>query len=142
MKNWMKKSWQKMKAWVYALLVAIGIVSGGLALAVPVGYSWTNPTQNTDGSPFDAATEQAEVRLYCGVDPVAFVPETPSAVQSESTTAVSPGDATDLVVDLLPGTHVCFATVFDIYGYESGPSGTVTKIVERFPPSPPVLNNE
>ncbi len=140
MKIWMKKQWLRFKSWVYGILAALGIVVGGLALAVPVDYSWTNPTQNTDGSVFDPATELAEIRIYCEVDPAGFVPETPTVSQSETPKAVSLGDATGYTIDHLPGTHSCFATAFDVYGYESSPSGVSVKVVERFPPNPPDLS--
>lgn len=126
MKDYLKRAWNKTKAWVYALLVALGLI-----VAVPVGagamnFSWTNPTQNVDATPFDPATELAEIRIYCNGD------TTP--------TFVSVGDAVSLEVIVEPGTYVCYATAFSIYGQESGPSGEVTKVVERAPPNPPVLN--
>lgn len=139
MKAWFSKQWVRFKGWVYGILIALGLVAGGIAMAVPVGFSWTNPTQNTDGSAFDAATEQAETRLYCGVDPAGFVAERPGVPQTAATTAVITGAATSLTVDFMPGSYTCFATVLDVYGYESDPSNTVTKTVDRFPPSPPVL---
>ena len=121
----MKKLWNRFKVWVYGLLIAIGLITVPMVMAGPIGFTWTNPTQNTDGTLFDAATEQAEIRIYCNGD------ATP--------TFVSLGAATALNEITSPGTYTCFATAVNVEGTESGPSNTVTKVVLSAPPNPPVL---
>jgi len=138
MKAKASRAWARVKAWVYGLLVTLGVVAG--AMAAFGTASWTNPTQNTDGSAFNAATEQAEVRLYCEVDPSQFVPQKPADVNgaarasSHTPDHVEQGDATNARWQRSPaGTFDCFATVLSIYGYESDPSNvaaiTFTPIV-------------
>jgi len=119
-----KRAWNRFKAWFYGILVALGLVVALPTVAGPISFSWTNATQRTDGSVFDAATEQAEIRLYCNGD-LAFT---------------SPGDANVLDAIVAPGTYKCYATTVDTDGVESMASNTVVKVVEKAPPNPPVLN--
>ena len=109
-----------------AFLIALGVVTG-VALAAFGSASWTNPTLNEDGSAFDAATEQAEVRIYCGIDPLTFVSEQPGQPQTLTPDHVSDGDANAASWTMQPaGDHQCYATVFSIYGYESKLSNVAT----------------
>ena len=137
----MRTIYNKLKSrlhkWWIALLVFLGILTG--AIAVPVGFTWENPTQYTDGSAYDPAVDQAFTAIYCGVDPNTFVPATESAPQTLTPNSIIDGDATAGSVDLVPGTRLCFATVTDIHGTESDPSNVITRIVERFQPEAPVL---
>lgn len=137
MKSGFAKVKAKCKKWWLALLIALGIISG--AIAVPVDFSWDNPTQYEDGTTYDPAVDQAETRLYCGVDPNTFVPGTDTNPQTLTPNTIVEGDATTGFVDLIPGTRLCFATVVDIHGMESMPSNVVTREVVRFKPEPPVL---
>ena len=117
--------------WFAGALVALGLIVGGVALAQTKTFSWTNPTQNTDGSTFDAATEQAESRIYCGIDPAAFNSESPGSPQAETPTVVTPGAAQNAVKDFPPGDYSCFATVLSVFGYESDASKVTTFTVTR-----------
>ena len=121
-----KAAWTRMKSWALAILVALGLVVALPIEAGPISFTWTNPVQNTDGTPFDPATELAEIRLYCNGD------LTP--------TFVSPGSANALDAITAPGTYVCYATAVNIEGTESAPSNTATKVVLSAPPNPPVLD--
>lgn len=121
----LKKIWHKIKAWFISILVGIGLISAPI-LASTIGFEWTNATTRVDGSAFDPATEQAEIRIYCNGD------TTP--------TFVSDGAATALNEIVLPGTYTCYATTLDTSGQESGPSAEVTKVVAPALPNPPVLN--
>ena len=133
----LKQAWAKVKGWVYAGLVTIGVLAGS-AMAADRNFSWTNPTQNTDGTAFDPATEQHEARLYCDIDAAAFVPESPGVPQTLTPTAVAPGAATALVANLQVGNHTCYATVVSVYGYESALSGGATFVVTpTVPPQAP-----
>ena len=133
MKSWFRKArtkarkaWTRTKAWVYGILVALGLVVAMPTVAGPISFSWTNATTRTDGTVFDPATEQAEIRLYCNGD--------------ASPTFTSPGDANVLDAIVAPGTYTCYATTVDTDGVESMASNTVVKVVEKAPPNPPVLN--
>ena len=125
-KTKVQSMWARIRAAFISVLVALGLMVAIPAGAGPINFSWTNPTQNVDGTVFDPATELAEIRLYCNGD------TTP--------TFISVGPVTSFGSDVPPGTYTCYATAFSVYGQESGPSNTVVKVVERAPPNPPVLN--
>lgn len=127
MKVWFKRQWNKLKTWVYGLFVAFGLIVTVPLMAGPISFSWTNAVERTDGTVFDPATEQAEVRLYCN--------------GATSPTFVSPGDANVLDSVTAPGTYTCYATTVDVDGVESFASNSVTKVVEKAPPKPPVLTD-
>ena len=124
MKIWMKKQWNKAKKWWLAVLLALGfaVIPAG---AGTISFTWTNATQNEDGTVFDAAAEQMEVRIYCNGD------TTP--------TFVSPGASAALDVITTPGTYTCVARAVNMEGTESADSNEATKVVLRSAPLPPVL---
>jgi len=93
-------------------------------MAAPKTFTWTNPTQRIDGTAYDAATEQAEVRIYC--DGALLV--------------ASPLDGTSIVGNLGFGSHTCYATAVDNFAAESAPSNTVTFVLTPANPNPPVLS--
>ena len=126
MRQWFKTLWVKTRAWFVALLVAVGLMTLP-AMAGPISFSWTNATENVDGTPFDAATEQMEVRIYCNGDPSPYF--------------VAPGAQASLEVITTPGTYTCFARTVNMDNIESADSNTVTKIVLAAAPNPPVLND-
>jgi len=130
MKKWIKtkfhNGWIRAKRWWVALLVALGLIVAVPALAGMLSLSWTNPEQRTDGTAFDAATEQAEIRIYCNGD--------------TSPTFVSPGDADAMDQITAASEYTCYATALDTDGQESDPSNTVTKTVLPARPNPPVLD--
>lgn len=125
-KAWWRRLIAKIRSWVVSLLVMLLTVIGGVALAGSKAFIWTNPTTNVDGSAFDPATEQQETRIYCGVDPAAFVPEKPGSPQTLTPKAVTQGNVSTTTQDFLAGDYSCFATVFSVYGYESDPSNVAT----------------
>ena len=127
MKKRLKKAWEKIKAWFLAVLVGLGLVSAPL-LAGQIGFTWQNASTRVDGTPFDPATEQAEIRIYCNGD--------------TSPTFTSTGAAEALSAITVPGTYTCHATTVDTDGQESAPSASVTKTVLRALPNPPVLNED
>ena len=124
MKDWIKKHWNKAKKWWLAVLLALGfaVIPAG---AGTISFTWTNATQNEDGTVFDPATEQMEVRIYCNGD------TTP--------TFVSPGASAALDVITTPGTYTCVARTVNMEGTESADSNEATKVVLRSAPLPPVL---
>ena len=90
---------------------------------------WTNPTANTDGSPFDAATELAETRVSC-LESNATVPAV----------FVELGFATSIDIDFVPGRHECWATSVHVNGNESAPSNLIAFTIDPPPlptPNPP-----
>ena len=118
----MRKAWNKTKLWFLALLASVGIFVG--AYAVPQGFTWSNPTTFTDGSPLDVS-EIAEIRFYCDGD------TTP--------TLTATGGDSSVTGDFGFGDHSCYATTFDVYGGESLPSNTVNFTIDRPRPNPPVI---
>jgi len=123
-RDWFRNAWLKFKAWFVAILVVLGLVASPL-LAAPKDFSWTNPTERMDGSVYDVATEQAEVRIYC----------------DGSLAFTSPGAANTFTGDLNFGSHTCYATSVDIFGQESDASNSVTFVVTPARPNPPILSN-
>ena len=122
-----KRAWGQFKTWFYGILISLGLVVAMPTVAGPISFGWTNATERTDGTVFDPATEQAEIRLYCNGD--------------TDPTFVSLGDANALDVITAPGIYDCYATTVDTDGVESITiSNRVIKIVEKAPPNPPVLN--
>ena len=117
-----KALWTRFKAWAYGILLSLGLVAG--VIAATVNFTYTVPTQYTDGTPLPL--EQIEkTSLYCN-----------GALVDEEL-----GSDGDFSVILAPGTYECFATVTTTNGLESGPSNTVQKLVlPDVAPNPPVLN--
>lgn len=117
----------RFRAWLLAFLIAIGLIALPV-LAGTIQFTWTNAIERADGTPFDAATEQAEIRLYCNGD--------------TSPTFISPGAATATAeIIVAAGEYTCYATTVDMDGQESDPSNIVTKTVLAAIPAPPTLTN-
>ena len=124
--NWLKRTWLKFKAWFVAMLILIGLITIPPLYSAPRDLSWTNPTERVDTTPFDAATEQLETRIYCDGD--------------ISPTLVVPGDATSATLDFSVGSHSCEASVVDTDNQESDRSNQVTFDILPARPNPPVLS--
>jgi len=122
-RNKVRQLWKKFKAWVYSILVTLGVVAA--ALAVQVDFSYVPPSEYVDGTPLPLSEIQ-ETRLYCDGALVA----TESGSDGSFTTTLS------------VGTHICYATVVATNGLESDPSNEVVRVVLTDQlPRPPVLNN-
>ena len=131
MRDWFKKKWLRFKKWTIGILIALGLI------AVPIigmggvkDFSWTNPTQNTDDSVFNPATDQRETRLYC----------TDTSDGSQVPVIVVPGAANAHTEGFPTGEYQCYGTVVSNEGAESFPSNTVTFTIDPLIPKPPVLN--
>ena len=124
--NWLRAKWKKFKAWFIALLISIGLIAAPLLYAAPKDFSWQNPTTRVDATPFDSATEQAQVNIYCDGDTVP--------------TVSFPNGSTAGTFDFTIGTHTCYATVVDTDNQESDPSNTVAFEITPARPSPPTLS--
>ena len=96
------------------LLISLLLLSS-VAMAEDKIFTWTPPTQNTDGSPFNYLTDQLEARVYC-LESGAFV----------EVMFVAPGAANTLTVDFLPGTYSCNSTAVNLAGIESVRSNNVS----------------
>ena len=113
MKKWWLKTWSKIRAVFYSVLVGLGIIAApAITTAGPVHFTYTPATQRADGTALPAV-EIAFTRLYCGG--VLLIEE--------------PGADGDFDPDLPAGVHVCDATHVDTDGQESDRSNPVTKIV-------------
>jgi len=123
-REWMSRQINRFKRWFYGLLVAVGLISGGLLYAETVSFTYTRATLYDDGTIMPLSEIQS-TRLYCNGS---LLTEEPGADQS-------------IDGDLGIGTHECYATHVDIYDRESLPSGSVTRVVSPpgTGPSPPVL---
>ncbi len=104
-----------------------------LAQAEVITVTWTNATEREDGTPFDAATEQLSVRLYCDGPP-----------GSVPTITTSPGDAESMDMDFPVGNTTCEAATVDIDLRESDRSVPKTWTVTLSPvanPNPPTFTS-
>ena len=124
MKKWLKQKWLKMKAWVIALLVSIGLLAP-LAYSEVISFTYIRATQYDDGTPMPEAEIQF-TRLYCD-----------GALAGEE-----PGADQNIDGDLSIGVHTCYGTHVDIYDRESIPSDPVTRTVDPpgTGPGPPILD--
>lgn len=131
MKTWFRKTWLKIKGWVYGLMVALGLVTGGVVMAT-AQFTITMPTEyiadaNGVSAPLPLSEIEA-VHLYCDGDPT---PAWSMGTPTEQTFS--------FVAVLGYGSHDCFATVV-AQARESDPSNTVTKVVAATTsPDAPVL---
>jgi len=125
LKKFLQRLWNKIRKFVVAVLVAIGLISGPILFAGTLDLEWINATQRIDGTPFDAATEQAAIRIYCNGD--------------TAPTFTVAGAATSLSEIVPAGEWVCYGTTVDMEGLESFASNTITKTVDKALPQPPVL---
>ena len=92
-------------------------------------FTWTNPTQYTDGTPLNPATELAEIKVHCtGAMTFEGVVSTMPVVEEFLT-------PTGVFAD---GNYVCHYTSVDILGRESEPSNPTREFtVGAAPPPPP-----
>lgn len=118
--------WIKFKAWFVAVLISLGLIAAPLLYAAPKDFTWSNPTERVDATPFDAATEQAQVNIYCDGDTVP--------------TVSFPNGSVAGTHDFSIGTHTCYATVVDTDGQESDASNTVVFDILPARPNPPTLS--
>ncbi len=122
-----KAAWQRVKNWVVGLLVAIGLIVIPPAIGGSKDFSWTNPTQYTDGTALDPATDLKEIRIYCSKD------------GQQVPVIVVPSPATNYTATLSTGTYQCYATAVSVEDQESFASNSVTFTVDPLIPNPPVL---
>ena len=121
MRTWIKEKWawlkakviticRKIKLWLYALMIALGVFVAVPGEAEIKTFNWVNPTEYVDGAPLDSADIQ-EIRIYCDNDSVPFI--------------VSLGDATTADSNFIVGIHTCFATAV-VNDIESAPSNVLS----------------
>lgn len=97
-----------------------------------IDFTWTAPTDNVDGSPFNADTETSRWSLYCdegfgfGEPTVEILTATARAYQGS-------------LLEFPPNNYTCHLTVTDLALQESLPSNTVQFFTCDAPPNPPSL---
>ena len=120
MGNWIKRQWSRFKGWVYALLIALGVIVP--AMAALKDFTYTAATFYEDGTPLPL-DQIAETRLYCNGELVA----------SE---AGADGNFTNVL--LAPGNYDCYGTHVATNGRESLPSTSVVfTVLPEVAPNPP-----
>lgn len=134
--KWLKRQWLRFKVWAYAILVSLGLISGGLLYAETVTQSWTNSALRMDGTPLPSQ-EIAFTHTYCDIDPASYIylsPPTP--------TASIAGSAETIDFDLGTGIHECWNAHEDTFGQHSDLSAT-SKIHTILParPGPPITDS-
>ena len=103
-----------------AVIALIALVFPAVSLAEVKTFLWSNPTANTDGSLFDPAVDQAEVRIFCnGV-----------------LTVTANNGSESVTHDFAPGTYDCVARVVATNGEISGDSNPVNFTVAEPVPNP------
>ena len=115
---------------IFALLPFLA--SADLSQGTPL-FSFDPPTENTDGSPLNAATELQGYRLYCNGDTSAPVITIPSDASSYQT---SPGEIVD-------GNYICELKSVNLGGVESSGAPllsftVLTPPVATVVPNPPM----
>lgn len=116
--------WNKVRKFFAGLVAAIAaLFYTSAVLAEEKTFSWTMPTEYTDGSELPVEEIQF-TRIYCDNGVVITVP----------------GPATSVARDFNPGTYSCYATVTSINGMESLPSNSTEFTVEFPTPNAPVLS--
>ena len=112
------------------ILGACGSSSEAQTATRPVTVSWTNPTARSDGSAYNAATDQASVLISYGTTKGGPYPNS----------ATSAGAGTSLVIQV-PSTPACGAWYFvavasDVNGLASPPSAEATRVYPCAPGAP------
>ncbi len=128
--NKMKRAWARFKVWVLSILVALGLVTGGLLYAETKTISWTMPNTRVDGTDLPIS-EIDRSNLYCGPDLANF-----------AFIATVPAPTPFIDQDFAVGTHLCGVTVVDtsVKELESDLSNIITIVILAAKPSPPILN--
>ena len=124
MRHWFARKWHQFKAWVYGILVSLGLVAGTV-MAATVNFTYTPADEYTDGTPMPLSDIDL-TRLYC----------------DGSLADEEPGADGEFIVLLGFGAHDCYAThVVNIATIpESDPSNIVTKVVSPTQPGSPVMD--
>jgi len=124
-----------MKRYVIALvrttIVAIIVASPVLFAYQNKTFTWTPPTQNTDGSPL-IDSEISSYSIFC-----AEVNATQATLLGTVTNTGNTNQWTSPDGSLPPGTYDCFATTVRNDGAESGRSNTINFSVPQATPAPP-----
>lgn len=119
-----------------ALVMALSVIGLTRALAADVAVTWTNPTQNVDGSAIPASGtgqltgNRVEWGSCAGTAPN-YTFGTAAGQQSFATPTTA-----YTVPALAPGTHCFRAFASTTYG-ESGPSGVASRVIAPPLPLPP-----
>lgn len=134
MRNWFRKKWLKLKAWVVALLVALGLILP--AFADSVTLSWTNATQyeNGDAMPIE---EIFETVLYREAFPLGTDVGAVGRSYAELV-RVPPTETSYLDDNLANGIYCYVATHVAVNGAESAQSGETCKTIDVRVPGAPV----
>lgn len=115
--------------------IAAACLMASVAFAAVLNFSWTPPTQNTDGTAIPASgagsiTEYIISYGPCNPGRTALTSVTGTLTRAApNLTAVSP--------DLPPGTWCGYAQVRNTYGETSDPSGVASKVIGNPKPNPP-----
>ena len=131
MTMWTKIKNAARKAWMAVAVAAFATV----AFAAVLSFSWTAPTENTDGSaiPSSGAGSLTEYVISygpCNSGRTALTSVTGTVVRAApNLSAVSP--------DLAPGTWCGYAQARNTYGVLSDPSNVGFKVIDAPKPKPP-----
>jgi hypothetical protein len=133
--KWTKAKWLRFRKWGVSVMVSLGLIVGGMALADDATLSWSNATLNEDGTVLPIE-DIAETRLYKQVFPlgtdVSQEPRSYTQVVSLPPTETSYVDA-----DLPNGIHCYVGTHVHVNSSESQYSGEACKTIDvRIPGSP------
>lgn len=127
-------------------LLRIGVLALGIlvmaysaaSVAGELNVTWTNPTQNTDGTAIPASGDGSltGTRVEWGV-----CNGTTWGGTTGERVVPAPGTTTK-ITNLAPGTWCVRGYARNTYGLESAPSGVASKVIVPPTPNPPVLTVE
>jgi hypothetical protein len=133
MRAWIARKWAQFKQWFYGILVALGIVAGGITLAIAddISLSWVNGTQFEDGTTM-TIDDIDETVLYRQGFPLGA--DLSAEVRSYTELVRLPPTVTSYVDANLPDGIYCYVGTHVAGGVESIFSGEACKPVDTRTP--------
>ena len=114
------------------IIAALAALVTFAASAVPVVLTWTNPTQNTNGTPLAGPIASRRIQWTGDCPGFGFV--------AAANNIVLQGSTPTHTLDVTPGTR-CFRVAVTVDGVESGWSNVFTKTVVEPAPTPNAPTN-
>ncbi|KPK74252.1 MAG: hypothetical protein AMJ84_00245 [Acidithiobacillales bacterium SM23_46] len=139
LKVWSRRQWQRFKAWIYSILVGLGLITGVALADNDVNLSWTNATQYEDGTAMPVE-EIEETVLYKQSFPLDGTGMSDPRSYTELA-RVPPSVTTYLDANQPNGVHCYVATHIATNGEESQQSNESCKTIDvRLPGAPQGLS--
>jgi hypothetical protein len=118
-----------------ALAGVVACLLATAAMAAVLNFSWTNPTQNTDGSAIPASGAGSLTETVISYGPCNATRTAMTSITGTVTRAAP--NTTDASPDLPPGTWCGYAQAKNTYGQLSSPSNVSFRVVDAPVPNQP-----